>query len=267
MHLKKYILIFALSLIVLSLKAQSSYFSNLAYAKTIDSDKAIYSTFTDGIVNYVADVRLIYGELYLTRNMPETAEHNLPTLRSGIMMPLYSQFKKHNNSIHSDFSDEIFLFIDVSTDFKRTYFKLWDQLLPYKELLSYREGAEWHKGSVKIVFVGKISEEIIENESVGLITVEGTLADLEANYSSQYMPVIGIDFSSHINWDGFGNMDFNEFTALKAIVKKVHSQNKKVRVYNCPDKENVYEVMLTSGIDFITTSNPELLKSIIKQQN
>ncbi len=266
MHLKKYLLVIALSILVYTIKAQSNFYSNLAYAKTINSDKAIYSTFTEGIVNYVADVRLIYGELYLTRIMPETAEHHLPTLRSGIMMPLYSEFKKHNNSLHSDYNDEIYLFINASSDFKRTYFKLWDQLLPYKELLSYRDGNEWHKGTVKVVFVGDISEEIIENESIGLITVEGTIDDLENEFSSQYMPVIGIDFSSHFNWDGFGTMDFDEFTELKALVKKAHSQNKRVRVYNCPEKENVYEVMLTSGIDFISTANPRLLKGLIKQK-
>lgn len=210
-------------------------------------------------------MRLIYGELYLTKIMPETADHNLPTLRSGIMMPFYSQFKKHNNVIYPDFDDEMYLFINVTSDFKRTYFKLWDQLNPYKELLTYRDGSEWHKGIIKVVYVGDISEKVIETESVGLITVEGTVEDLEREYSSQFMPVIGINFEEYFQWDGFGNMEFNEFTQLKKLVEKIHSRNQKVRVYNCPEKENVYQVMLTSGIDFVSTANYQMLKKIIRE--
>ena len=44
---------------------------------------------------------------------------------------------------------------------------------------------------------------------------------------------------------------------MKDIIKKTHDQGKKVRVYNCPEEENVWEVLLTAGVDFINSPNPE----------
>ena len=71
--------------------------------------------------------------------------------------------------------------MNVCCDIKRTYFKLWDQLLPYKEMLTYREGATWNKSDVKVVFVGDLPDQTIESESVGLISIEGTVASLDQN--------------------------------------------------------------------------------------
>jgi hypothetical protein len=69
------------------------------------------------------------------------------------------------------------------------------------------------------------------------------------------MPVIGINFENDLSWNGVGKMPFDEFMKLKDVIRKAHEQGKKVRVFNCPEEDNIWDLLLTSGIDFINTSN------------
>jgi len=98
---------------------------------------------------------------------------------------------------------------------------------------------------------------IFQQERVCFATAQGTVKDLEKNYDNKVMPLIGVDFKNEIEWNGVGKMPFDQFLKLKDVVKKSHDQGKKVRVYNCPDEENVWEVLLTGGVDFINCPNPE----------
>jgi hypothetical protein len=70
------------------------------------------------------------------------------------------------------------------------------------------------------------------------------------------MPVIGINFENDLSWNGVGKMPFDEFMKVKDIIRKSHEQGKKVRVYNCPEEENIWDVLVTSGVDFINSANP-----------
>lgn len=257
--MKKFFLIafIALALVTMSAKAQTKLMPNLVLTQEFLTDKDIYPTFTQGVVNYEAQIMYIYGEVFVTSQMPDSATHKMPTFRSSYLLPIYSQYKKNQGKIHEGYDEEMYLFLNIKYDPKKTYQKLWEQLSPYHEIITYRQGPEWHNGKIKIVFVGDAPMRIFQQERVCFATAQGTVKDLEKNYDNKVMPLIGVDFKNEIEWNGVGKMPFDQFLKMKDIIKKTHDQGKKIRVYNCPEEENVWEVLLTGGVDFINSPNPE----------
>jgi hypothetical protein len=257
--MKKYafLVVLFLSIGIMKGVGQVKLMPNFVCSKQFETAKDIYSTFTQGVVHYQAEIMYIYGEVFVTAHMPDSSSHNLPTIRSAYLMPIYSQYKKNMGKVQENFNDEMYLFLDIKFDPKKTYLKLWEELNPYSEILTYRKGNEWHEGKLKIVFVGNAPMRLFQQERVCFATAQGTVDDLSKNYDNKVMPLIGIDFSKELNWDGVGKMPFDQFIKFKEILKKAHDQGKKVRIVNCPDEENIWEVLLTSGVDMITSADPE----------
>jgi hypothetical protein len=237
--------------------AQVPLIQNMVGSKHFETAKDIYSTFTQGVVHYEAEIMYIYGEVYVAKTMPDSSTHKLPTFRSAYLMPIYSQYKKNQGKVHPDYDGEMFLFLHIKYDPKKTYQKLWEQLSPYNEILTFRRGNEWQEGKLRIIFVGDAPMRVFQQERVGFASAQGTIADIAKNYDNRIMPLIGIDFTNDLNWNGMGKMPFDQFLKFKEVVKSAQDQKKKVRVYNCPEDENIWEVMLTAGVDMISTSDPD----------
>lgn len=234
--------------------AQVQAMPNMVLNQEFFTDKDIYSTFTQGVVNYEAQIMYIYGEVYVASEMPDSANHKMPTFRSAYLMPIYSQYKKNGGKVQENYDGEMYLFLDIKYDAKKTYLKLWDQLSPYNEILTYRIGPQWHDGKLRIIFVGNAPLKVLQQERISFAGAQGTVNDLAKNYDSKVMPIIGVDFNSDMSWNGVGKMPFDEFMKFKDIIRKAHEQGKKVRVFNCPDDENVWDVLTTSGVDLINSS-------------
>jgi hypothetical protein len=229
---------------------------NLVSTQEFVSDKDIWPTFTQGVIHYEAEIMYIYGEVFIAAQMPDSAKHTLPTLRSTYLLPIYSQYKKNQGKINPNFDDEMYLFLNIKYDPKKTYHKIWEQLSPYHEMLTYRVGPQWHEGKLKVIFVGNAPMRTFQQERVCFVAAQGTVADLEKNYDNKVMPLIGIDFENDLNWNGVGKMPFDQYMSFKEIIRKAHEQGKKVRVYNLPNEENIWEVMHTAGVDMISSSDP-----------
>jgi hypothetical protein len=257
LRMKKYILLAGLFLTIGILKGTSQVpvMPNMVLTQEFFSDKDIWPTFTQGVVHYEAQIMYIYGEVYVTSQMPDSANHTMPTFRSSYLLPIYSQYKKNGGKVHENFDDEMYLFLDIKYDAKKTCQKLWEELSPYNEILTYRIGPQWHEGKLKIVVFGNAPLHVLQQERISFAAIQGTIDDIVKNYDSKLMPVIGINFEKDINWNGVGKMPFDEFMKTKDIIRKAHEQGKKIRVFNCPEEENIWDVMLTTGVDFINTSS------------
>jgi glycerophosphoryl diester phosphodiesterase len=133
-------------------------------------------------------------------------------------------------------------------------------------MLTYRVGPQWHDGKLKVIFVGNAPMRTFQQERVSFAAAQGTVDDLAKNYDNKIMPLIGIDFEEEIEWNGVGKMPFDEYKKFKDVVQEAHKQGKKVRVYNLPEEENVWDVMHTAGVDMISSKNPEAFKSFLESR-
>lgn len=258
-----YTIAFFLLAVSISVDAQVKLMPNLVLTQEFQTEKEIWPTFTQGVVHYEAHIMYIYGEVFVTEHMPDSANHNLPTLRNTYLLPIYSQYKKNQGKVHANFDEEMYLFLNIKFDPRKTYQKIWEQVSPYHEMLTYRVGPQWHDGKLKVIFVGNAPMRTFQQERVSFAAAQGTVEDLEKNYDNKLMPLIGIDFLHDFNWNGVGKMPFDEYKKFREIIQNAHKQGKKVRVYNAPEEENVWDVLYTAGVDMISCSNPEAFKKFM----
>lgn len=268
MEMRKITFIAVVLLVLFSVtsKGQLNLMPNFVSNQVFETSKGIWPTFTQGVVHYEAEVMYIYGDVYVTQHMPDSANHSKPTFRSTYLMPIYSQYKKNHGKVHENYDQEMYLFINIKFDPKKTYSKLWEQLSPYNEMLTYRVGPKWHEGKLKVIFVGNAPMRSFIQERVSFVAAQGTIDDLDKDYDNKVMPLIGIDFENEIDWNGVGKMPFDKYTAFKSIIKKAHDQGKKVRIYNCPNEEGIWEVLTTAGIDMISGNDPAKFQNFLKDK-
>lgn len=266
--MKRRMLVAVLFLLVGIIKgfSQAELMPNFVSTQEFVTAKDIWPTFTEGVVHYEAQIMYIYGEVYVASQMPDSANHTLPTFRSTYLLPIYSQYKKNQGKINPIFDEEMYLFLDIKYDPKKTYNKIWEQLSPYHEMLTYRVGPQWHEGKLKVIFVGNAPMRTFQQERVCFVEAQGTIDDLDKNYDNKVMPLIGIDFENDIEWNGLGKMPFEEYKSFKEIIRKAHEQGKKVRVYNLPNEENIWDIFYTAGVDMISSNDPARFKKFMESK-
>jgi len=223
-------------------------------SQNFNNQSELWESIGKGIFNYQADVMYIYGKLYVTPLMPDSAKHKLPTLTEAYLYPLYNQFKKNNGEIIPGYSGDIFLILNFASQPTQIYKQLAIEMRPFSEMLTSKIDGTEHQGKLRILIEDKAQLEKINNIKPSFLGLVGNLSDIDKNIDSNRMPLIKVDFNEITAWKGTGNIPFEDFTKIKALVDKVHAQKKKISIANCPSYKTIADLIQTSTADFMTTS-------------
>jgi hypothetical protein len=222
-------------------------------SQNFTSTNELWESIGHGIVNFQADVMYIYGKLFVTSLMPDSANHKLPTLTDAYLYPLYNQYKKNNGAILPDMTDNIFLILNLGNQPVQVYKQLASEMRPFSDMLSYKINGTEHKGILRILISNKGYLEQINSNKPGFLSLVGNLSDIDKNVDSDKMPLIEVEFSQITTWKGIGTIPFDDFVKIKDLVAKVHAQNKKISITNCPSSKTIAELIQSSKADFINT--------------
>jgi hypothetical protein len=213
----------------------------------------LWESVGNGILNFQADVMYIYGKLYVTSLMPDSASHMLPTLTEAYLYPLFNQFKKYNGEMIAGYQGDIFLILNISSQPVQVYKKLVVEMRPFADMLTYEfEGAK-HPGKLRLLLKDKEQLDEINSFKPSFLGLVGNSGDIEKNIDSFKMPLIEINFNEITNWNGTGNIPFEDFVKLKDLVAKIHAQKKQLSLSNCPLNKAVADLIQTSKADYINT--------------
>lgn len=227
----------------------------IAY-NNLHNKNAIWEMFGHGISSFQVDVMYIYGDLYVTAEMPDSANHSLPTLQDAYLFPLFSSYKKNGNtSIISGKDGDSFLILNIHNEFDKANARLKELLAPMHEFITYYKNG-WNEGKIRLLVNDKTYMKNIEEDQYVCLGIVGSQTDLDTDLHYHQMPLIEVDFSELTDWKGTGNIPFNDYIAIKSTVSKIHQKSKKISVVNCPNHEAAWEVLSTSKVDFINTNNP-----------
>jgi len=252
--MKKTLLIGVFSVLMVQLSFSQKNAKPIISAQNFSNQSGLWESIGNGILNYQADVMYIYGKIYVTPLMPDSAKHKLPTLTEAYLYPLYNQFKKNNGEIISGYSGDIFLILNLTAQPTQIYKQLAIEMRPFSDMLTYKVDGTQHQGKLRILIKDKAQLEKINNIKPSFLGLVGNLSDIDKNMDSNQMPLIEVDFNELTTWKGTGNIPFEDFTKIKALVDKVHKQNKKISIANCPSYKTVVDLIQTSKADFMTTS-------------
>jgi hypothetical protein len=218
----------------------------------------LWESIGSGVINFQVDVMYIYGKLYVTPLMPDSANHQLPTLNDAYLYPLYSQFKKNNGEIIPGYSGDVFLILNFANQPIQIYKQLAAEMRPFSDMLSYKIEGNSHQGKLRILIKDKAQLDKINGIKASFLGLVGNLSDIDKNVDSDKMPLIEVDFAELTSWKGIGNIPFEDFTKIKDFVAKVHAQKKKISIANCPPYKTVADLIRSTNVDFMNT--PETVK-------
>ena len=252
--MKKIILFGVLFLLTVQFSFSQKNAKPIISSHNFSGQTELWESIGSGILNYQADVMYIYGKIYVTPLMPDSANHKLPTLTEAYLYPLYNQFKKNKDEIIPRYSGDIFLILNFTTQPVQIYKQLANEMRPFSDMLTYNIDGTAHQGKLRILIKDKEQLNKINSIKPSFLGLVGNLKDIDQNIDSNKMPLIEADFNELTAWKGIGNIPFEDFTKIKALVDKVHAQKKKISIANCPSYKTVVDLIQTSKADFMTTS-------------
>lgn len=259
--MKKRIFIGIIAVLIVHLAFSQKNTKPIISSHNFSNKTELWESVGNGILNFEADVMYIYGKLYVTSLMPDSANHKLPTLTDAYLYPLFNQFKKNNNEIIPGYQEDIFLILNFINQPVQVYKQLAVEMRPFSDMLSFKLEEVKHPGKLRILIKDKNQLEKINSIKPNFLGLVGNIADIDKNIDPYKMPLIEVDFAEITRWKGTGNIPFEDFLKIKELVTKVHAQNKKISIRNCPTYKSVADVVQTSKTDFINTS--EALKMSI----
>lgn len=252
--MKKALLIGVFTLLIIQLSFSQKNAKPIISSHNFSNKVELWESIGNGILNYQVDVMYIYGKIYVTPLMPDSASHKLPTLTEAYLYPLYNQFKKNKDEIIPGYSGDVFLILNFMAQPIQIYKQLAIEMRPFADMLNYKVEDSEHHGKLRVLIKDKTQLDKINNIKPGFLGLVGNLSDIDKNIDSNKMPLIEVDFNEISIWKGTGNIPFEDFMKIKDLVAKVHSQNKKFSLINCPANKSVADLILSSKVDFINTS-------------
>lgn len=214
----------------------------------------LYNALNNGFKSIEADIFLVDGELYVAHDFDEIKRAN--TLKNLYLEPLKQILICDNNQYSSLFP--LKLIIDIKSDALSTYKVLNEQLKQYKEFITTYENGKVSSNKIDILISGNRPIEYMSNQKERLAAIDGRLEDI--NKPNILYPLISESIAKILD-------DTRDIDLIKIILTKlsenIHVQNKKIRLWGCPDNKSSWEIQSESNIDFIGTDNPSKLKEYL----
>ncbi len=225
----------------------------------------LFGALKNGFSSVEADVLLIDGELYVAHDKP-VGKNNLPTLEDLYLKPLSQRITSNNGEVYPNDKGVFYLMIDFKTDAEKTYQKLEEILENYAPILTKWENGKRVSGPVEIFISGNRPIETVSSQKNRMVSLDGRPSDLGKNISPELMPVISQNFNQILKWNGKKEIKEKELNKLKTLVKQVHEEGKKLRLWASPDHQQGWMLLYSAGVDLINTDDLEGLSEYLRTQ-
>jgi hypothetical protein len=229
-----------------------------------EHERPLFEALDNGFTSVEADVHLIDGELYVTHDHPENLTQ-AKTLQELYLDPLMKRVEDNGGSVYLKYDEYFYLMIDVKTEALPTYLVLKEVLREYEAILSQVvKGMEQKHKPVKIFISGNRAINQMLNAEPKLMALDGRPDDLGKNIEPFDMPVVSQNYNKYMTWSGEGEVDAVEKKNLLSFIDNAHQENKKVRLWGTPDREEVWKYLDDCGVDLINTDRLSDLRNFLK---
>jgi hypothetical protein len=225
-----------------------------------EHSRPLFDALDNRFMSVEADIHLVAGSLIVSHDQPDPLKAK--TLEELYLKPLDSISRSNKGSVYANHHTPLLLMIDIKTPGDETFYPLQQMLTKYQSLLNTPS----QKGAVQILVSGNRPIELIRNDPARFMTIDGRPEDLDKNISSDIMPVISDAYKNHMTWTGTGDPLPAEIDHIKTLAKKIHTQNKKFRLWATPDTKAAWQTLLDAGVDLINTDKLEELNSFLTEK-
>ncbi len=201
-----------------------------------------------GFISVEADVHETDGQLMVSHGKPGSKS---PTLAGLYLRPLDSLIKVRGSVFGAGDTTSLLLMIDFKTDADRTYNTLKRELAAFPLLVCKPTSCP-----VRLFVSGNRPVEMLRKENFP-VALDGRPGDLGGNFRNDQVPVISDHYRNWCSWNGTGEPDSAAFDKIRDLAKRVHAENKRLRLWAIPDHEKAWRLLIEAGVDLINTDRLE----------
>ncbi|HQR43366.1 MAG TPA: hypothetical protein PLX97_11795 [Gemmatales bacterium] len=118
---------------------------------------------------------------------------------------------------------------------------------------------------MRIIISGNRDYELILKSAN--VSIDGRPDDLGKGYPADKMPLISDQYRHWMQWNGKGTPNSSDLEKVRALAQRVHAENKKLRLWAIPDREEAWSVLLDAGVDLINTDRLEAMNMFLDKRS
>lgn len=206
-----------------------------------------------------ADIWAVNGELFVGHNSSDIRKDR--TLDILYLQPIINIFQQNKGKPWDDSDSTFQLLIDLKTTTEPTLSLLVKKLKRYREVFD----PETNKYAIRIVITGNRPDPDAFEKYPRFIFFDGLLKLKYTTPQLERVPLFSENIKQFSLWNGQGEIVEKEKVRLRQITDSVHSLNKKIRFWNCPDTENSWRTYINIGIDYLNTDHIIELSEYLKR--
>jgi hypothetical protein len=224
-------------------------------------DRPLLDALDHGFCSVEADINLIDGKLLVAHSAEATKPER--TLEALYLEPLRARIKQNGGKVYGT-EKQFWLLIDIKSSGSDTWLVLNGVLKEYADILTAYDGNKVTPGPVSVVVDN--ADRPIAAEQVRYAAIDGRPGNLDQNVPAELMPWISSSWQDMFSWKAKGPMPPEELEKLRAIVKRVHDQGKKLRFWALPNPRVVWPVLYKEGVDFLNADSLPMLRDFLFEQ-
>ena len=232
-----------------------------------EQKRPLYEALEAGFVSIEADVHLINDSLFVVHDAPQSTS-GIPTLTELYLKPLAHWIDENEGKVYAQYDEFLYLMIDLKTDGASTYPVLKKELAKFEDYISVvSDSTDQLKKPVKVFISGNRPIEMILADTLKYAAIDGRPENIDQGFSTAIMPVISKNYSAFLSWKGEGEIDDEELRGVKLMIDSAHKEGKKVRLWGAPDTPEVWEFLLSTGVDWINTDRLQEFRTYSKDSH
>ena len=215
-----------------------------------------------GFTSIEVDVALRDGTLYVTHD--STKIDRSATLAELYLTPLSAVAARNGGSVYLGLAPPLQLLVDVKSDGDSAYDALELLLADYGQLFTrWRHGEPTHIGAVTVIVSGNRPRERVLEDPDRRMGLDGRIWEDREGFPPDVMPLVSI------NWDDTANprpdwpAGADRMEIARLFVEQVHTEGRRVRFWNTPDREQTWWWLRAIGADYIGTDDPRRLAEFL----
>ena len=256
---------FCLALLSCVANAQKVSMANAFAHNDYSHKRPLYDALDNGFTHMEADIYLRNGKLLVAHILPMIQSKG--TLESLYLAPLKACFNGQNKLALRP-NAPVTLMVDIKSNPNKTYAVLEELLQKYKSIISGYENGTYVQRQINVVLTGNKPYKMLKDERNRLAFID---EDLTKSYrdtlATNVYQTASCKYSKMLGWNGRGEMPWAQRKKLCAFVTMAHKFGKKVRLWASPENENVWNGLLSCGVDLINTDKLSELKTFLLAKN
>ncbi|MDR1090790.1 MAG: alkaline phosphatase [Prevotella sp.] len=210
-----------------------------------------YQAYAQQIASIGIDVSDQGGELVLSK--AESGSSSVRSFHETYISPIVNLFEQNNGKLWKDSDYTLTLLINLKTPALPTLGKLKVMLESHPEVFN----PENNPMAVKVVVSGEKPESKDFAGYAPYITFDGDRLDYTEK-ELEHISVISFPLRKYTDWNGKGMFKKDQLNTVSELIESVHVLKKPIRFYSAPDGVNAWNMLHNMGVDYISTTKPEL---------